>query len=61
MNRKFDTKQTEVKFFLSPEEARRFDAVLAPIGGKRGPFAKALLLREIEKKQSSEVVNHERS
>jgi hypothetical protein len=41
-------KKVEVKFWLDQNEARQLNEILAPVGGKRGPFAKALVLREIE-------------
>ena len=41
-------KRTEVKFWLTPEQAAALDAILAPMGAKRGPFAKALVLRELQ-------------
>lgn len=49
MSRKEDIIQAkcEVKFWLSPSEKAEYDQFLAPFGGKRGPFVKALLLKHL--------------
>lgn len=39
-----------VSFILSKEEAEALDALLSPWGGKRGPYAKTLLLSELARK-----------
>jgi len=36
-----------VKFFLSFEENTDYEAFLAPFAGKKGPFAKKLLMNRI--------------
>jgi hypothetical protein len=40
--------KTPVKFFLSDEENRAYEAHLAPFAGKKGPYAKRLLLDRIK-------------
>lgn len=33
-----------IKFFLTPTENTRYELLLAPFAGKKGPYAKKLLL-----------------
>jgi len=42
-------KSNEVKFFLSDEEELAYRMFLAPFGGKKGPYAKALILEQINR------------
>lgn len=39
---------TPVKFFLTQEENALYEAHLAPFAGKKGPYAKRLLLDRIK-------------
>lgn len=48
MSIKEDAKTFEVKFFLSEKENKAFEAHLAPFAGKKGPYAKRLLLDRIK-------------
>ena len=48
MAHKCNNKPFEVKFFLSNEENRAYEAHLAPFAGKKGPYAKRLLLDRIK-------------
>lgn len=59
MNRKNELKHDncEVKFWLSPEEKADYDQFLAPFGGKRGPFVKALLLKHLKLAKEKENEN----
>lgn len=43
-------KPIEVKVFLSVEENARYEAFLEPKGAKKGPYAKQVLLRDMEQR-----------
>lgn len=47
MGHKKNNKPFEVKFFLLNEENEEYELFLAPFAGKKGPFAKKLLLNRI--------------
>jgi len=47
MGHKKNNKPFEVKFFLQNEENEEYELFLAPFAGKKGPFAKKLLMNRI--------------
>lgn len=40
--------KNEIKFYLTDAQLDTYDRYLEPFGGKRGPFAKALLLNHLK-------------
>jgi hypothetical protein len=50
MAHKSNNKPFEVKFFLSSEENKAYEDFLSPFTGKKGPFAKKLVLDRIKEK-----------
>lgn len=47
------TRCHEVKVFLTDEENLEYEAFLRPFGGKKGPYAKAILFKHIREHRNS--------
>lgn len=52
----FETKPIEVKFFLSPQENEAYEKFLATFTGKKGPYARLLVLERIEASRAGKTI-----